>query len=200
MAVTAGTLPACEDTPVVARVGVTEPAYGVRTGFVARTFPLQLHEGPVTMTSLDSATGTPLVDLVLPCCPDCNEPGETLLASHVAGTTYRIAEVPVDTALVGLGDLVAALAVGERLEFLEVAERRCLASCSFTIPGWIDRRRFLRRLRATGVAHREVVPQVFMCNLDSEAQVRRLQALLRAHHVPANLCDHATLQWQRLAA
>jgi len=151
------------------------------------------------MTSLEPTTGDSLVDLVLPCCPDCDEPGEILQARHVAGTTYRIAEVPLDSALVGLGDLVVAQQVGPRLEFLEVSERRCVASCSFAIPGWIDHRRFLRRLAATGVAHREVVPRAFICNLGSEAEVRRLRALLRGHHVPANLCDHTTLQWQQLA-
>ena len=116
---------------------------------------------------------------------------------RTAGDCYRIVQIPSDSAALGVGDLVLALPVGDTLEFAWVLERRCLASCSFRLPGWVPRGPFFDQLDDIGVAHREVDPNIIMCNLDSETAVHELLDLLAHHRIDAQLCDHVTGHWHQ---
>ena len=144
-------------------------------------------------------SGKPVL-IFLPGCPDCDLTCDPLLAQPSGGDNYRILEVPTESATVGIDDLVIALESDSVLEFVAVIERRCLASFSFHLPGWINRDRFLDQLAATGVASNEVRHRVFMCNASSEEQVHALCDLLNEFRVSARLCDHVTQHWHALSA
>lgn len=136
-----------------------------------------------------------VVHLTLPGCAECDLPPDRIPAIPTTGDSYRIVQVPTDSAELGVGDVVLALPVGDTLEFAWVLERRCLASCSFVLPERVSRPEFLDRLDQIGVAHREVTPGVLMCNLDSDASANGLLDHLEEHRIAARFCDHVTGHW-----
>ncbi|MEI7888032.1 MAG: hypothetical protein WCJ04_11615 [Actinomycetes bacterium] len=138
--------------------------------------------------------------IFLPGCPDCDLTCDPIAAQPGGGDTYRILEVPTDSAALGIGDLVLALESDSVLEFVAVIERRCLASISFHLAGWIDQERFLQRLTDTQVEFTEVSMRVFMCNAASQQQVHALCDLLQEFRVNAQLCDHVMQHWHALSA
>lgn len=146
--------------------------------------------------------GAEHVELVLPVCadPGCVWSGQEQRASAIklSEDTYRIVAVPVDSTEVGYGDVVLALEYAGSLEFVTVLERRCIASVSFVLPGWLRATRFLDDVTRLGVQYRGTGNRAFICNVSDVDAARSLVEMLDQHRVRALYCDHQSLRWHEI--
>lgn len=157
---------------------------------------------PLDPRTPSARPGTEHAELVL---PPCGESGclwsaqdQRVNAIKISDDTYRIAEVPIDSTDVGYGDVVLALPFDGSVEFVTVLERRCIASVSFVLPGWLRTTNFLAELARLGVHCRDLGNRAVICNVDDVDIARGAVDLLDQHRVRALYCDHESFRWHEI--